>query len=71
MRRLAWILVIGLAATACGSSRKDVIMAPGSRLIFDDGTHRLWSQCDRGNRIYMTPSGDVQVIPNGCPGGEP
>lgn len=71
MRRLMVLLTLGWLALGC-SKEKPVLMTPGSRLIYHDGAgHGLWTSCDRGNRVYMTHTGLYQVVPGGCPDGQP
>jgi hypothetical protein len=68
------MLAIVTAAVLCGctsNAKPPMLMTPQSRLIYHDGTTGLWTTCDRGNRVYMTHAGLVQVIPYGCLDGQP
>src|SRR5262245_15950803 len=60
MRPLLGLLAV-LALVGCASSDKDkprpMLMTPQSRLIYHDGTHGLWTTCDRGNRVYLSHEG--------------
>jgi hypothetical protein len=67
---MRWILVGVTLLTLAGCGSKKDVMMPGSRMIYQGGLS-LWTFCDRGNRVYMSDKGLNQVIPGGCPGGEP
>ena len=56
-------LVAGLAG--CGGKKAE--MAPGSRLIQSG----VWTVCDRGNRLYLSERGLLQLIPMGCLDNQP
>jgi hypothetical protein len=60
------VLTIGLFG--CGG--KTVVIPPGSRLIMQ-GDVQTWALCDRGNLIYVTGSGAMQIVPLGCVTGQP
>jgi hypothetical protein len=67
MRRvLAWA-VVAIALIGCS---KNVVIPPGSRLIMQ-GDVQTWALCDRGNLIYVTGSGSMQIVPLGCVTGVP
>jgi len=73
MRRV-FILGLGLFLAACGGSGdkpKLQPMTPNSRLIYHGGAFGVYTMCDRGNRVYMTETGLFQVVPGGCPDGQP
>jgi len=67
------LILAGLVLASCSHTEppKPVLMTPSSRLIFHDGTHGIWTMCDRGTRLYMTHEGLFQAVPNGCLSGEP
>lgn len=69
------LVLVALFLAACRASAPaptPVLMTPQSRLIYHDTEgHGIWTQCDRGNRIYMTQGGQFQVVPGGCQNGEP
>ena len=62
------VAITGFVMTSCGG--KATTIPPGSRLIMQ-GNSPLWSLCDKGHRIYMTESGQMQVIPLACLDGQP
>jgi hypothetical protein len=65
------IVTAGLFLGCAKEKPPSMLMTPQSRLIYHDGTTGLWTTCDRGNRVYMTHAGLVQVIPYGCLDGQP
>lgn len=72
---MRWIVGLGiLLFLVVGCGKKDPppqLMTPGTRLIYHGGSFGIWTFCDRGNRIYMNERGPMQIIPGGCPNGEP
>jgi hypothetical protein len=68
---LVSLLVIAIMFGGCSQAKPPVLMTPGSKLIYHDGTHGMWTICDRGNRVYMTHSGVIQVVAGACPTGDP
>jgi hypothetical protein len=74
IERIVLILGLGLALVACAKKPEvePVLMTPNSRLIYhDQNGNAVWTWCDRGARVYQTHGGNFQVVPNGCPNGEP
>jgi hypothetical protein len=69
------VLAVGLLGLASCSSKTEAPriqqMTPGTRLIYHGGKEGVYTMCDRGNRVYMNENGNFQVVPNGCPHGEP
>lgn len=69
MRRVG-LMVLAIAALAgCGGSK--TLITPQSRLIYNDGKQSIWTTCDKGNRLYMTPDGIASIVPGGCQDGNP
>jgi hypothetical protein len=63
-----------LAALLVGCSKEHPVkLTPGTRLIYHGGGDAggVFTFCDRGNRVYYGESGQFQVIPGGCPDGNP
>ena len=72
MRRLVLIGLV-LAASGCSWFRAPPPVqqiTPGARLIYHGG-QPVWVTCSRGDRIYLTTSGQFQVVGGACPDGEP
>ena len=67
MRRL---IVLGAVVAACVGCGSKTTIPPGSRLIMQ-GNVPLWTVCDRGNRLYVTEKGMMQLVPMGCVDGQP
>jgi hypothetical protein len=75
-RRRLVILSVGLSLALLGCGKKEppppMLIAPNSRLIYSSGTWgNIWTVCDRGHRLFLTHQGQITVIANGCPTGEP
>lgn len=70
MRKIALVLGIGALLAACGKDHA-AHLTPGSRLIYHGGKFGVFTTCDRGNRVYYTETGLFQVLPGGCPDGQP
>ena len=62
------VAITGFAITSCGG--KTATIPPGSRLIMQ-GNSPLYAVCDRGNLLYVSESGGVQIVPLGCLTGQP
>ena len=74
MRVALLALTTLVALTGCGGRDKPapVLLTPTSRLIqADTEGHGIWTLCDRHNLVYLNHGGSFQVVPNGCPTGEP
>ena len=64
-------ILIGITAwvtVSCGG--KATTIPPGSRLILQGNTP-VYAICDRGNLLYVSESGQVQLVPLGCVTGQP
>ena len=72
MRRViiygVYMVVVMSISFACGG--KPTTIPPGSRLIMQ-GDVPLYAVCDRGNLLYVSESGQVQLVPLGCLTGQP
>ena len=63
------LLALGLLLLG-GCGGKAATIPAGSRLIMQ-GNSPLYAICDRGNLLYVTESGGVQIVPLGCLTGSP
>jgi hypothetical protein len=68
MRRV--LVLFGIAVVCIGCGGKSTAIPPGSRLIMQ-GNKPLYTVCDRGNRLYVSEAGPVQIVPLGCLDGQP
>ena len=74
---LFWI-GIGLLATAgilmlagCSKDQPPPVLNPGARAVVYSNGQQLWAVCDKGNLAYLGKNGSFQIIPAGCPDGQP
>ena len=69
------VILVGLTLVGAGCSwfrdaPPEQKITPGARLIYMGG-RPIWTICSRGDRVYLTDTGQFQVVAGACPSGEP